>query len=244
MPHAVKLENICVRFRRGVEVFDGFSAQFATGSFTALVGPSGCGKSTLLRLIAGLLQPCSGTLSTMAGQIGFVFQEPTLLAWRSVRDNIVLPLRMQGASSAEIKSRTDEALSLVGLSERADAVPRELSGGMKMRVSLARALAQQPDVLLMDEPFGALDELTRQRLDDDLLAIWRQYKCTVLFVTHSLSEAAYLAEHVLVMRADGRLADTITIDKADTPTDFRASPAYHAAYRAIASGLGHEPGVL
>ena len=238
---SVKLENVRVRFARSGMAIDNFSAAFQAGSFTALVGASGCGKSTLLRLIAGLQAPSAGKIDGAGDKkIGFVFQEPTLLAWRSVRDNIALPLRIQGLGREQIGVRLDEVLTLVGLASRADAVPRELSGGMKMRVSLARALAQQPDVLLMDEPFGALDELARHRLDDELRAIWQQRKCTIIFVTHSMSEAAYLAERVLVIRGAGQLQEEVTIERGAAESDFRTRPAFHEACRAIAAALGHE----
>ena len=247
----VILNNVSLRFAdkaakasgaTGVAAIAALNMQFAQGSFTALVGPSGCGKTTLLRLIAGLLTPTSGTLTKPNGRVGFVFQTPVLLAWRNVRDNVALPLKMQNIAPHEIATRTQAALQLVGLESRDTALPRELSGGMKMRVSLARALVQQPDILLMDEPFGALDELTRHKLDDELLAIWRARRCTIIFVTHSMSEAAYLAEQVMVLTKRGQLASQIAIDhphNGEDFRDFRASPAYHAAYQAIANALGH-----
>ena len=145
------------------------------------------------------------------------------------------------AAAADVKQRVDHALSMVGLANRGDAIPRELSGGMKMRVSLARALAGRPQTLLLDEPFAALDELTRFRLDDDLRAIWQQEKATVIFVTHSITEAAYLAQKVLVMNQDGKLTDTIEVGNRDPQSNFRADPAYHKACQAISHALGHTP---
>ena len=217
------------------------SAQFPAGSFTALVGPSGCGKSSLLRLLAGLLTPTQGHVETVAQQqIGYVFQEPALMAWKSVYDNVALPLRLaDGANASDVDARTKEALQQVGLAARASALPNELSGGMKMRVSLARALAKRPPVLLMDEPFAALDELTRFRLDDDLRAIWQQTGCTIIFVTHSVTEAAYLAERVYVMDV-GSIAAELSIEQTGRGDNFRTAPAYHAACAAISKTLGHD----
>jgi len=225
-------------------LFDRLACRFDPGSFTALVGPSGCGKSSLLRLLAGLATPQSGTIARGDhGATGFVFQEPTLLAWRAVRSNIELPLKLSGMQPDEIDRRVADALALVGLQDRANALPRQLSGGQKMRVSLARALAAQPQLLLMDEPFAALDELTRFRLDDDLRAIWQAQGCTIIFVTHSVTEAAYLAQRVLVMGGAGELAADIAIDGQDTRQsgqNFRAAPAFHIACDAIAHALGHD----
>ncbi len=236
----IALENLGLHYDNGFAALDGVTAQFAPGSFTALVGPSGCGKSTLLRALAGLLPVSSGRLTAPPqSDIGFVFQEPTLLAWKNVYENIALPLRITGLEAADIESRTNDALALVGLAARADALPRQLSGGMKMRVSLARALAKQPPLLLMDEPFAALDELTRFKLDDDLRAIWQQQNCTIIFVTHSVTEAAYLAERALVMR-DGSLTATIDIDRSSDDTAFRSSPAFHQACQNISAALGHD----
>ncbi|MGB1897135.1 MAG: ABC transporter ATP-binding protein [Parvibaculales bacterium] len=207
-----------------------------------LSGETGCGKSSLLRLLAGLEQPFIGSVTGLAQRhIGFVFQEPTLLAWRSVADNITLPLQIEGHSPNEIATRLDEALALVGLADFADALPRQLSGGMKMRVSLARALAKRPPVLLMDEPFAALDELTRFRLDDDLRAIWQQQKCTIIFVTHSVTEAAYLAERALIMQS-GEIRQEITIDQSGRDGGFRSAPAFTAACAALSAALGHDIG--
>lgn len=236
----INLSAASLTYDNGFTALHDLTASFESGSFTALVGPSGCGKSSLLRLLAGLETVTGGQVDTVAQKdIGFVFQEPTLLDWRTVWNNIALTLKMAGHEKAEISSRCEEALTLVGLSDFADALPRQLSGGMKMRVSLARALAKRPPVLLMDEPFAALDELTRFRLDDDLRAIWQQQKCTIIFVTHSVTEAAYLAERALVMQA-GRLLEAIEIDGAQRGDNFRAMPAYHSACAALSSALGHQ----
>lgn len=237
---SIALENVSLHYDNGFAALRDVTAQFAPGSFTALVGPSGCGKSTLLRAMAGLLPISSGRITAPPqSDIGFVFQEPTLLAWKSVFENIALPLRIAGLGTSEIDRRTHAALQLVGLAARADALPRQLSGGMKMRVSLARALAKQPPLLLMDEPFAALDELTRFKLDDDLRAIWQQQNCSIIFVTHSVTEAAYLAERALVMR-DGRLTEKIDIERSSQDTAFRASPAFHQACQNISAALGHD----
>lgn len=240
--NALALNAAGLRYDNGFTALSDITAQFARGSFTALVGPSGCGKSSLLRLLAGLEQPTIGSVTGLAqSDIGFVFQEPTLLAWRSVAENITLPLKIEGHARSEIDTRLAEALQLVGLTDFADALPRQLSGGMKMRVSLARALAKRPPVLLMDEPFAALDELTRFRLDDDLLAIWRQQDCTIVFVTHSVTEAAYLAERALVMQ-EGKLKAEITIDQAGRTDNFRGAPTYTEACAELSQALGHKSG--
>lgn len=239
----IRVADLKMSYGHGIEVLDGFSHDFPAGSFTALVGPSGCGKTSLLRMLAGLQTPTGGSVILPPdASIGFVFQEPTLLAWRSVYQNVALPLSIKGVGKSLVEKRVLDALELVGLAERQSALPRELSGGMKMRVSLARALAQNPDVLFMDEPFGALDELTRFRLDDDLLEIWRRQKCTVLFVTHTVSEAAYLAEKVLVMSANGRLKDRIDIDGGTRGEDFRSSAPFNESRLAITRALGHDLG--
>ena len=218
-----------------------------TGEFVALLGPSGCGKSTALRLIAGLAAPTSGTLhlshrqgETRLGRtIGFVFQEPTLMPWTSVKENVRLPLTLARAPAAEADARVNEALTRVGLSEFADSYPRELSGGMKMRVSLARALVTDPDILLMDEPFAALDEITRFRLNNDLLALWRNLKKTVVFVTHSVFESVYLSQRVIVMTSrPGRIGAEIPIDAPEPRgEDFRTSAEYAQLCRKVSAAL-------
>src|ERR1700761_8534069 len=201
------LTDVGKRFDNGTEALAGLNWRVAQGEFVSLLGPSGCGKSTALRLIAGLATPSSGDVAQAARsdgarpghRIGFVFQEPTLMPWTSVRDNVGLPLQLAGVSSAEAGPRIEAALAQVGLADFADHYPRELSGGMKMRASLARALVTRPEILLMDEPFAALDEITRFRLNDDLLALWRNLRMTVIFVTHSVLESVYLSQRVVVM---------------------------------------------
>jgi len=203
----VALSGIVKHFASGTLALDGLDLKIAPGEFVSLLGPSGCGKSTALRLIAGLAAPTSGTVEVSHHQgearsakaIGFVFQEPTLMPWTRVRENVRLPLTLTRAPATESDARVEAALARVGLTEFADSYPRELSGGMKMRVSLARALVTDPDILLMDEPFAALDEITRFRLNNDLLALWRNLKKTVIFVTHSIDEALLIGNRILVL---------------------------------------------
>lgn len=211
---------------------DSVSFSIQRGEFTSIIGPSGCGKSTLLRLIAGLMEPTSGSLRVNGMRpeiarrlhlnIAFVFQDPTLLPWRTVAENILLPLELNGTPRDVRRRRLEEALALIGLNE--DDVhkrPRKLSGGMRMRVSLARALVTQPDVLLLDEPFAALDDVLRQQLNEDLFRLWRQQHWTGIFVTHNVAEAVFLSQRVLVMSPrPGRLVDDVRVDLPDdrTPT--------------------------
>lgn len=244
---AVSLRGVTKVFDGGVMALGPLDLDVGKGEFVSLLGPSGCGKSTALRLIAGLSAPTSGAvgISRPAGQaraghsIGFVFQEPTLMPWTSVRDNVRLPLKLARAPTAEANARVREALNQVGLSDFADAFPRELSGGMKMRASLARALVTDPDILLMDEPFAALDEITRFRLNNDLLSLWRNLHKTVIFVTHSVFESVYLSQRVLVMTArPGRLSAEIHIDAPEPRgEDFRTSADYAGYCRMVSNAL-------
>jgi NitT/TauT family transport system ATP-binding protein len=232
---AVSLRGVTKVYGNGVTALGPLDLDVPSGEFVSLLGPSGCGKSTALRLIAGLNAPTSGAVHVAhrAGaararhSIGFVFQEPTLMPWTSVRENVRLPLKLGGVPVAEADVRVIEALAQVGLAEFADAYPRELSGGMKMRVSLARALVTDPDILLMDEPFAALDEITRFRLNDDLLALWRDLRKTVIFVTHSVFEAVYLSQRVVVMTPrPGRIDTEFRIDAGPRDEDFRTTAEY------------------
>jgi NitT/TauT family transport system ATP-binding protein len=243
---AVELRDVTKAYH-GVMALGPLNLRIAQGEFVSLLGPSGCGKSTALRLIAGLAPPSSGHVAlaprTNAARsdhrIGFVFQEPTLMPWTSVRDNVGLPLQLAGVAAAEARPRIEAALAQVGLADFAGHYPRELSGGMKMRASLARALVTRPDILLMDEPFAALDEITRFRLNDDLLALWRSLRMTVIFVTHSVFESVYLSQRVLVMTArPGRLSFETRIE-SDEPRGeaFRGSPAYAAHCRSVSAAL-------
>ena len=240
----VEASGLGRRFANGVEALADVRLSVRRGSFIAVVGPSGCGKSTLLRLLAGLDTATAGRLdwhaeAPKAGDIGFVFQEPTLLPWASVRDNVYLPLRLEGQARAAAAGAVDDAIRLVGLDGFADSLPQQLSGGMRMRVSVARALVTRPRLLLMDEPFAALDEITRFRLNDDLLRIWAASGSTVLFVTHSVFEAVYLAERVLVMSPrPGRLVADIPVDLPfPRPPELRTDAAYGAICRAVSARL-------
>ncbi len=217
----IVVEGVSKTFPNGTVALDHISANIQQGEFLALLGPSGCGKSTLLRLLAGLETPSGGQikwLSRGVGDVGFVFQDATLMPWMSASENVFLPLRLRGKSRAETKEAVLAALTLVGLAEFADAKPAALSGGMKMRVSIARALVGEPKLLLMDEPFAALDEFTRFKLQADLHEVWRRTGTTIVFVTHSIYEAAYLATRVLVMSPrPGRIAGNVYSPVAEGP---------------------------
>jgi NitT/TauT family transport system ATP-binding protein len=200
----------------------------APGEFLTLLGPSGCGKSTVLRLAAGLLQASSGQVWRQPGlRTGFVFQEPTLMPWASVFDNVWLPLRLAGRSAAEARAAVMQGLEWVGLADVAQARPRELSGGMRMRVSIARALVIRPQLLLLDEPFAALDEITRNRLDEDLVRIHRDQGLTVMFVTHSVAEAVFLSTRIAVFSpSPGRVVASLPMHAPTRDDGFRSSVAF------------------
>ena len=229
----VRLTGVSKAFSNGTTALAGLDLTIGEGEFVSLLGPSGCGKSTVLRIIAGLAQPTAGRVDwpgRAAGrpEIGFVFQEPTLMPWATAFQNVYLPLRLKGVSAAAARAEIMHALDLVGLAGFADSYPRELSGGMKMRVSIARALVTKPRILLMDEPFAALDEITRFRLNDDIMRLWEAEGWTVVFVTHSVFESVFLSSRVVVMAArPGRVFEAVAID-APHPRDeaFRTSPAY------------------
>jgi NitT/TauT family transport system ATP-binding protein len=230
------------RFPGGVEALRDASLQLSEADFVALLGPSGCGKSTLLRLIAGLDQPDSGRLTwdggpPAPGDIGYVFQDATLLPWATAEDNAFLPLRLRGLSRAAAMPRVQAALHRVGLNGFEKARPRQLSGGMRMRVSIARALVTRPRLLLMDEPFAALDEFTRHKLQADLLEVWRDAGCTVVFVTHSIYEAAFLGRRIVLMTPrPGRIDREIASGLTSGP-ETRLDPAYAALVAEISRGL-------
>jgi NitT/TauT family transport system ATP-binding protein len=228
----ISLRNAGKIYKNGTVALAGLNFEVREGAFLTLLGPSGCGKSTILRLIAGLDSLSSGTLtrsfSLDRGSIGFVFQDPTLMPWASVFDNVFLGPRLQGVSRHDATAIVNEVLTLVGLGTEAEAFPRELSGGMRMRVSIARALVLRPPLLLMDEPFAALDEITRFKLNDDLLGLQRALGTTIVFVTHSVYESVYLSSRIAVMGArPGRIIEEIAVD-APSPRgeNFRVSPAY------------------
>lgn len=250
------LRDVGKTFSNGVTALEKVDLTIRQGDFLSLLGPSGCGKSTALRLIAGLSTPTTGLIGWHGdggpdrSSIGFVFQEPTLLPWASVFDNVWLPLRLRGISRAAATPAIREMIARVRLTGFEDAMPRELSGGMKMRVSIARGLVTKPRLLLMDEPFAALDEITRFRLNHDLLELWQEERFTVVFVTHSVFESVFLSNRIVVMAArPGRVFDEIAVD-ADYPRDevFRTSPEYAALCRqasqvlvgAINAGVGDD----
>jgi len=245
----VTLSRVGKVYSNGTVALDDVSLDVRDGEFLSLVGPSGCGKSTVLRLIAGLGELTSGRIEwpgaargeTGAGahRLGFVFQEPTLMPWATVAANVMLPLKLKGMARAEAGRRVAAALGRVGLETFAKAYPRELSGGMKMRVSIARALVTEPNLLLMDEPFAALDEITRFKLNNDLLTLWQEQRWTVIFVTHSVYESVYLSSRIVVMAArPGRIAADLAID-APYPRDegFRTSTAYNGFCRTVSAAL-------
>src|SRR4051812_42141086 len=244
---AVSLRGVTKVYDNGVMALGPLDLDLRQGEFVSLLGPSGCGKSTALRLIAGLNVPTSGSVGvshrgpqvSARHSIGFVFQEPTLMPWTSVRENVRLPLKLAHATTADADTRIEGALAQVGLAEFADAFPRELSGGMKMRVSLARALVTDPDILLMDEPFAALDETTRFRLNNDLLSLWRNLRKTVIFVTHSVFESVYLSQRIIVMTSrPGRLSTEVRIEAPEPRAeDFRTSAAYAGYCRTVSNAL-------
>lgn len=245
----VRLDGVTKRFANGTLALDRLTLDVKPGEFLSLLGPSGCGKSTALRIIAGLGHPTSGRVEWPAASdgsgdaharsIGFVFQEPTLMPWATVFNNVWLPLRLKGRSKASVRDAVMEALERVGLAAFADAYPRELSGGMKMRVSLARALVTRPKLLLMDEPFAALDEITRFKLNNDILKLQAELGWTVVFVTHSVFESVYLSSRIVVMAArPGRVFDEIAVP-VPRPRDesFRTSPDYVALCREASDAL-------
>ena len=243
---AVSLRAVGKSYANGVVALDRLDLDVRPGEFVSLLGPSGCGKSTALRIIAGLSEPTSGEViwprpdaPASEREIGFVFQEPTLMPWTTVAGNVRLPLDLQRIDAATAASRVAAALARVGLSDFADVYPRELSGGMKMRVSIARALVTESMLLLMDEPFAALDEITRFKLNDDLLSLWESLRKTVVFVTHSVFESVYLSSRIVVMTPrPGRVFTELAIN-APYPRDqrFRTSAEYGVLCRGASEAL-------
>lgn len=241
---AVEVDAARKTYPDGTRALEPVDLRVAAREFVTLLGPSGCGKSTLLKMIAGLLEPSAGSLrlwhrpvaelASGGRRLDFVFQAPTLLPWASVQANVRLPLDLAGVERGRAHERVDAALRLVGLEGFARALPHALSGGMQMRVSIARSLVTEPDLLLMDEPFGALDEITRQRLDGELLELWRAKGLTIVYVTHSIQEAVFLSNRVVVMAArPGRVVDELRIDEPyPRASEFHLSPRFSAyAYR-------------
>ncbi|MEM0981998.1 MAG: ABC transporter ATP-binding protein [Cyanobacteria bacterium P01_H01_bin.58] len=238
---AIALHQVDKIYNNGTVALEGVNLTIRQGEFVSLVGPSGCGKSTILRLIAGLGDISSGSLERGLPQqdMAFVFQDAALMPWATVVDNVHLPLKLKGQSLRASRSRIQEALNLVELQEFAKSYPRQLSGGMKMRVSIARALVTHPTLLLMDEPFGALDEMTRSHLNSDVLHLWERYHWTVTFVTHNIYEAVYLSSRVVVMAAHpGRIVADIPITAPYPRTEaFRTSPDFNQYCRQVLSAL-------
>lgn len=238
----LSFDNVTKRFPSGVLALEGANFTVDRGEFVSLVGPSGCGKSTALRLIAGLTGPNAGAVkwAGAAPALGFVFQDAALMPWATVEKNVRLPLELAHMKEATIRDRVGETLKLVGLESFAHAYPRELSGGMRMRASIARALAAEPAVLLMDEPFAALDELTRERLNDDLRTLWAAKGLTVVFVTHSIYESVYLSSRILIMspRPGHIVADIATSEPAVRDVTFRTSPVFDGRCREVRAALG------
>jgi NitT/TauT family transport system ATP-binding protein len=244
----LSLARVSKRFANGTLALHDMSLRVGDHDFISFLGPSGCGKSTALRLIAGLISVSGGELTWQrpgaagpaARELGFVFQEPTLMPWATVFDNVFLPLRLAGIGRDAAETKIREALAMVGLTKFGAVYPRELSGGMKMRVSIARALITQPRLLLMDEPFAALDEMTRNKLNNDLLAIWKEHRFTVIFVTHSVYESVFLSRRIVVMAPrPGRVIDELTIDEPypRSTDDFGLSARYQSCIKAVQKSL-------
>jgi NitT/TauT family transport system ATP-binding protein len=251
----ISIENVGITFETSdgpVTALKGVSTELQAGSFTSLLGPSGCGKSTLLRIVSDLLQPTTGTVEVLGispsaartgRQLGFVFQDAALLPWRDALSNTLLPLEIGHAKvTNEDKERGRELLALVGLEGREGALPTQLSGGQRQRVSIARALITRPKVLLMDEPFGALDEITRDRLNEELLRIWKLTQTTIIFVTHSIAESVFLSQKVVVMSTQpGGIRDAVDIDLPEPRSqEVRALPEfanYITQLRGILEGI-------
>src|SRR5471032_2167910 len=242
----VSCHGLSKRFSNGTVALGDVTLDISEHQFLSLLGPSGCGKSTLLRLIAGLIEPSGGTIQWSGqeqeqgeGGLSFVFQEPTLMPWGTALANVELPLRLAGVPAGERLKRAETVLGQVGLGDFANAYPRELSGGMKMRVSIARALVTRPKVLLMDEPFAALDEITRFRLNNDLLDLWRRESFTVVFVTHSVFESVFLSQRIAVMASrPGRIIEEIAVAAPyPRPADYRTSPVYNDHCRTVSNAL-------
>lgn len=249
----IEMRDVAKTFGNGTVALRDMSLRVNQGEFVSFLGPSGCGKSTALKMISGLLSVSKGSITVNGhppgqgggGQsgggsdIGFVFQEATLMPWARVFDNVYLPLKLHGLGRTEARNRVEEALSMVGLSNFARSYPRELSGGMKMRVSIARAMVTRPKLLLMDEPFAALDEMTRAKLNDEVLSLWEGHGLTVIFVTHSVFESVYLSSRVVVMAArPGRVVHDIALPNGyPRNAAYRMSPDYAENCRLVSHAL-------
>jgi NitT/TauT family transport system ATP-binding protein len=226
-------------FDNDVVAIENLSLEIKPGEFVAILGPSGCGKSTLLRIIAGLEKPSSGDIEIGRGKIAYVFQDAHLLPWRNVSGNAALPLELMGVGRTERANAAMEALEQVGLADAMQRYPAQLSGGMKMRVSLARALVTRPDFLLLDEPFAALDEINRQKLDEQLRELWHRHRMTVVFVTHSTGEATFLADRAVVLSSrPARVVADLPIDLPEIRRSAeRTSPRFAEITREIYDAL-------
>ena len=241
----IEMRDVAKRFGSGTVAVQGMSLTIQEGEFVSLLGPSGCGKSTVLKMIAGLLSHSAGTITVDGhppgggGDIGYVFQDATLMPWATVFDNVYLPLRLKGVGKATARPEVEASLTAVGLLSFATAWPRELSGGMKMRVSIARAMVVRPRLLLMDEPFAALDEMTRFKLNNDVLALWEKQKLTVIFVTHSVFESVYLSSRIVIMGAHpGRAVDEIELSGGYPRTEqYRTTADYAMRCRFVSNAL-------
>ncbi len=244
----ISLKEVKKSFENGTLAVNGMSIEVSKGEFISFLGPSGCGKSTVLKMISGLLRPSSGQINiegirpddkNFAQEIGFVFQDATLMPWATVEDNVFLPLRLKGISRKNASEEIEMILNKVGLKEFHKSYPRELSGGMKMRVSIARALIMRPKLLLMDEPFAALDEMTRFKLNNDVLSFWENSDLTVIFVTHSVFESVYLSSRVIVMAPrPGRVVADISLnDNYPRSDEYRTTSAYAKNCRMVSNHL-------
>ncbi len=235
----IRLRGVSKRYANGTVALNGLDLDVSSGEFVSLLGPSGCGKSTVLRLIAGLADPSAGQIERQARDLGFVFQDATLMPWATALQNVLLPLKLRHRPANEALERARAALAAVGLEAFASSYPRELSGGMRMRTSIARALVTEPRLLLMDDPFAALDEITRHKLNDDLLELWARQRFTVVFVTHSVFESVYLSQRVAVLSArPGHIIADVAID-APVPRGghFRTSRSYAEACDVVSAKL-------
>jgi NitT/TauT family transport system ATP-binding protein len=242
----VRIDGVSKTFANGVRALHDVSLEVIEGEFLSLLGPSGCGKSTLLRMIAGLATASAGRIERPSGrhETSFVFQEPTLMPWATALANVELPLRLANVARSERRARAAEALAGVGLAGFENSYPRELSGGMKMRVSIARALVTGPRLLLMDEPFAALDEISRHKLNGDLLALWQRRRFTAVFVTHSVFESVFLSQRIAVMSSRPGRVMAVEPIAASYPRDeqFRTSADYAALCRKVSTELGQAMG--
>ena len=235
---ALSLRNISMTFRDGTQTIDNVNLSIDRGELVTIVGPSGCGKSTLLRIISGLQQPTSGSCEVDRTSLGYVFQDSVLLPWRNVQKNVELNAELQGVSKAQRQEAARKAINLVNLNDHVTKYPHQLSGGMKMRCSLARSLVSQPHVFLFDEPFGALDEMTREHLNDELLNIFSHENFAGLFITHSIQEAVFLSTRVIVMSSQpGRFISEHTID---FPFPRQPDIRYSAEFAELCGRISHD----